>query len=98
FIRNHTLYVADLGTSRERQLTTDGNDDTYNGIFDWVYQEEIYGRGTFKAYWWSPDSTRIAFIQLDEKPVHRFTVVDHIPFRQKLEVTPYPKSGDPNPG
>ena len=97
FVRDHNLYVLDLATKTERQLTTDGNDEILNGVLDWVYQEEVYGRGTFKAYWWSPDSTHIAFLRLDEKPVHRFTVVDHIPYHQKLEVTPYPKAGDPNP-
>src|SRR6266849_7511721 len=97
FVRNNNLYVVDLASQRERQLTTDGNDDILNGIFDWVYQEEIYGRGTFKAYWWSPDSSSVAYIQLDERPVKRFTVVDHIPTMQKIEVTPYPKAGYPNP-
>jgi dipeptidyl-peptidase-4 len=97
FVRKNNLYAVDLASQRERQLTTDGNDDTLNGIFDWVYQEEIYGRGTFKAYWWSPDSSRVAYIQLDERPVKRFTVVDHIPTMQKIEVTPYPKAGYPNP-
>jgi dipeptidyl-peptidase-4 len=97
YVRNNNLYVVDVATQRERQLTTDGNDDILNGVLDWVYQEEIFGRGTFHAYWWSPDSSRIAYIQLDERPVKRFTVVDHIPLMQNLEVTPYPKSGLPNP-
>ena len=97
FVRNNNLYVVDAASQRERQLTTDGNDDTLNGIFDWVYQEEIYGRGNFRAYWWSPDSARIAYLQLDERPVKRFTVVDHIPTMQKLELEPYPKAGYPNP-
>lgn len=97
FIRDNNVYVIDLTTKAEHQLTADGNDDILNGKLDWVYQEEVYGRGTFKAYWWSPDSKSIAFLRLDEKPVHRFTVVDHLPYHQKLEVTPYPKSGDPNP-
>jgi len=97
FVRKNNLYVVDVATQRERQLTTDGNDDILNGIFDWVYQEEIYGRGTFTAYWWSPDSSRIAYIQLDERPVKRFTVVDHIPYMQTVETTPYPKAGYPNP-
>jgi dipeptidyl-peptidase-4 len=97
YVRNNNLFVADVATQRERQLTTDGNDDILNGIFDWVYQEEIYGRGTFRAYWWSPDSSTIAYIQLDERPVKRFTVVDHLPIMQKIEVTPYPKAGFPNP-
>ncbi len=96
FVRDHNLYVVDL-EGRERQLTSDGHRQLLNGRLDWVYQEEIYGRGTHRAYWWSPDSTRLAFLQLDESPVPEFTVVDHIPYRQDLEVYDYPKAGDPNP-
>jgi len=97
FVRNHNLYVVDLATQRERQLTTDGNDNTYNGILDWVYQEEVYGRGNFRAYWWSPDSSTLAYMQLDERPVRRFAVVDHIPTMQHVEEELYPKAGYPNP-
>jgi len=97
FVRNNNLYVVDVATQRERQLTVDGNDDILDGVLDWVYQEEIFGRGNFHAYWWSPDSSRIAYLQLDERPVKRFTVVDHIPLMQALKVTPYPKAGQPNP-
>jgi dipeptidyl-peptidase-4 len=96
FVRNHNLYVTDLD-GRERALTTDGHNQLLNGRLDWVYQEEIYGRGTHRAYWWSPDSARIAFLQLDEAPVPEFTVLDHLPYRQTVEVTDYPKAGDPNP-
>ncbi len=39
----------------------------------------------------------LAYLRLDEHPVHEFTVVDHIPYHQTVEVTPYPKAGDPNP-
>ncbi len=88
FVRDYDLHVADVATGTERALTTDGKAAPngegiiLNGKLDWVYQEEIYGRGSFKAYWWSPDSTRLAFLQLDETPVPEFTVVDHIPYRQ----------------
>ena len=97
FVRNNNMYVFDLATQRERRLTTDGGPKILNGRLDWVYQEELYGRGNFEAYWWSPDSTMLAYLRLDENPVHEFTVVDHIPYRQNVEVTPYPKAGDPNP-
>lgn len=97
FIRDNNLYVVDVASQRERQLTTDGGENTLNGILDWVYQEEVYGRGNFRAYWWSPDSSRLAFMKLDERPVHRFAVVDHIPYRQNVESELYPKAGDPNP-
>ena len=97
FVRNNNIYVYDLAAQRERRLTTDGGAKILNGRLDWVYQEELYGRGNFEAYWWSPDSTKLAYLRLDENPVHEFTVVDHIPYHQGLEVTPYPEAGDPNP-
>ncbi|MEP6820208.1 MAG: S9 family peptidase [bacterium] len=97
FVRNNNIYVYDLAAQRERRLTSDGSPKILNGRLDWVYQEELYGRGNFEAYWWSPDSTKLAYLRLDENPVHEFTVVDHIPYQQGLEVTPYPEAGDPNP-
>src|SRR5438067_832211 len=75
FVRENNLYVIDVATQRERQLTTDGSENTLNGILDWVYQEEVYGRGNFRAYWWSPDSSHLAFLKLDERPVRHFAVV-----------------------
>src|SRR5687768_4785889 len=98
FVRGNNLYVEDVGMQRrERALTRDGSAKILNGRLDWVYQEELYGRGNFGAYWWSPDSKTIAFLRFDETPVPEFTVVDHIPLYQNVEVTPYPKAGAPNP-
>jgi dipeptidyl-peptidase-4 len=97
FLRGNDLYAVDVATQRERALTGDGSDAILNGRLDWLYQEEIYGRGRFRGYWWSPDSARIAFLRLDERPVPEYTVVDHLPYRPALEVTDYPKAGDPNP-
>jgi dipeptidyl-peptidase-4 len=97
FVRSNNLFVVETATPRERAITSDGTADILNGKLDWVYQEEIYGRGEFRAYWWSPDSSRLAFLQLNDGPVPRYTVVDHIPYHPTLEVTPYPKAGDPNP-
>jgi len=97
FVRGNNLFVVDLAGQRERALTSDGGRQIFNGKLDWLYQEEIYGRDEFRGYWWSPDSARIAFLQLDERPVPEYTVVDHIPYRPTLEVTDYPKAGDANP-
>ncbi len=87
FVRSNDMYVFDLSTQKERRLTTDGGPKILNGRLDWVYQEELYGRGDFQAYWWSPDSTMLAYLRLDENPVHEFVVVDHIPYRQTVEIT-----------
>jgi dipeptidyl-peptidase-4 len=97
FVRGNNLYVVDIATGRERALTADGDQKILNGRLDWVYQEELYGRGNFRAYWWSPDSTKIAYLKLDETQVREFAVVDHIARLQEVEIGPYPKAGDPNP-
>ena len=97
FVRKNDLYVVDLRTRAERRLTNTGGEKILNGILDWVYEEELYGRGNKRGYWWSPDSARIAFLNTDERPVRTFPVVDHIPRQQILEDTPYPLAGDPNP-
>jgi dipeptidyl-peptidase-4 len=97
FVRAHNLHAVDIASGQQRALTRDGSAELLNGKLDWLYQEEIYGRGQFRGYWWSPDSASLAFLQLDERPVPEYTVVDHIPYRPALEVTDYPKAGDPNP-
>jgi dipeptidyl-peptidase-4 len=97
FVRANDVYVVPVGGGTERRLTTDGSPDILNGKLDWVYQEEVYGRGNFRSHWWSPDSRRIAFLRLDEKAVPKYTLVDDITTRPNVEVYPYPKAGDPNP-
>lgn len=100
YVDGNDLHARATASDEARRLTSDGSGSLFNGKLDWVYQEEVYGRGDFKAYWWSPDSRYLAFLSLDESDVHEFTVVDHIEeghFRVKPEITHYPKVGDPNP-
>ena len=97
YVRANNLHVSNVTTGRETALTTDGTSKILNGRLDWVYEEEIYGRGENRAYWWSPDSTRIAFLRLDDTRAPSFAVVDHIPHEQDVEQWDYPKAGDPNP-
>jgi dipeptidyl-peptidase-4 len=97
FVRANNLYVADVARGRETALTSDGTVKVRNGALDWVYEEEIYGRGQNRGYWWSPDSTRIAFLRIDDTPVPAYALVDHIPYQQNVEHWDYPKAGDPNP-
>ena len=97
FVRDNDLYVIEVATGREERLTSDGSPDILNGKLDWVYQEEIYGRGTYRAHWWSPDSSSIAFLRLDEHGVPRYTLVDDVAEPLGVEVTPYPRPGEPNP-
>jgi dipeptidyl-peptidase-4 len=97
FIKENNLYVSDVAAPAEHALTTDGGSKVFNGVLDWVYSEELYGRGTYRAYWWSPDSSKIALLQLDDRAVPEYTLVDEIPYHPTLDTFPYPKAGDPNP-
>ena len=97
FVRDNNLFVVDVASGKETQITDDGSEKFLNGILDWVYEEELYGRGNKRGYWWSPDSSRIAFIRTDETPVKNFVVVNHQGAYQTVENTPYPKAGSPNP-
>ncbi len=97
FLRGNDLYVSAAVDGVETRLTTDGSGAVFNGRLDWVYQEELYGRGNWRGFWWSPDSQKIAYLQLDESKVPTFTGVDHRPIHQRLLTANYPKVGDPNP-
>ncbi len=97
YVNADGLNVLDLQTKTNRLLKADDPQSELIGKLDWVYQEELYGRGNFKGYWFSPDSKTIAFLKLDESPVATFTITDHIPVRGEDEFLNYPKAGDPNP-
>jgi dipeptidyl-peptidase-4 len=97
FVNNNNLHVTAIAPPAERALTTDGDAELLNGKLDWVYSEELYGRGTYRGYWWSPDSSHIAFLQLDEKLVPEYALVDDIPHHPDVRRWHYPKAGDPNP-
>jgi dipeptidyl-peptidase-4 len=97
YVRDNNIFVTDVATGRTKQLTRDGSEKILNGYLDWVYEEELYGRGQKRAYWWSPDSRYIAFLRLDESPVPKFVIPNDIPTDQNVEIQSYPQSGDPNP-
>jgi hypothetical protein len=69
---NNTDMVPQPGPVR--RWTFDGDNDVLNGRLDWVYQEEIYGRGEYGGYWWSPDSQSLAYLRLDEAAIRPYTV------------------------
>lgn len=96
FVRANDLWVVDVATGTERALTSGGTDTLRNGKADWVYYEEIFNRGQ-TTYWWSPDSTRIAYFQIDSSPIKVYTLVNDIPEGLAVEETRYPKVGQPNP-
>lgn len=97
FVRDNNLHVVATAGSKPRRLTADGGPLRLNGVLDWVYMEEVYGRGRQAAHWWSPDETRIAFLQFDETGVPEYTIVDESRRPAGVEKSWYPKAGDANP-
>jgi dipeptidyl-peptidase-4 len=98
FTRDNDLYSINLTTGKEFRYTTDGSKVVYSGYAAWVYYEEIFGRSsTYKAYYWSPDSKKIAFYRFDEKDVPMFPIYNSKGQHGYLEETRYPKAGDKNP-
>ncbi|HEX6813967.1 MAG TPA: S9 family peptidase [Planctomycetota bacterium] len=97
FVAKFNLHMAPATGGEVRALTKEGHEDLFFGRLDWVYQEELYGRGNFQGYWWSPDSKHIALLRLDESPVQEFVLVGDSPARPPVEKTNYPKVGEPNP-
>lgn len=93
FARSYNLFVKDMD-GNETALTTDGTEDLRNAFPDWVYPEEL---GQYQAFWWSPDSKKIAFMQFDEKPVTKYPIVHDVQPIPRFELLGYPKPGGNNP-
>lgn len=92
--RGGNLYVYDLAAKAERALTTGGNDSIFNGVFDWVYEEEF---GMAQAWRWSPDSRYIAYWQTDERAVPIVQLTNYEGKWPSWMKVAFPKVGDPNP-
>jgi dipeptidyl-peptidase-4 len=98
YTRNNNLFVADIETGKEFQITFDGSDVVYNGWASWVYYEEILGReSNYAAFWWAPNSEQLAFLRFDDSPVPKFPLYKADGSHGELEWAHYPKAGDPNP-
>ncbi len=96
FVSEGDLHLVEIGSGEVKRLTEREGDHILNGCLDWVYQEEVYGRGNFKGYWWSPDSQYLAFLQLDVSEVPVSTIVDQRSIPSGIEQQRYPYPGDPN--
>lgn len=93
YVRDQNLFVIDLATGQERQLTTDGKGTVHNGEAEFVAQEEM---DQHTGYYWAPDDSAIAYRRYDEAQVpvaRRFEI-----FADRTEVIDqrYPAAGAKN--
>ena len=95
YTRDNDLYTFHLLNKKETRLTFDGSKTLLNGYASWVYMEEILGRPTqYCAFWWSPDSRRLAFFHTDDSQVPLFTITDSPGQNGYVETLRYPKPGN----
>src|SRR6266852_5518045 len=94
FVREHNLWLVSLADGKERAVTRGGTEEIRKGELDWVYPEELEIK---TAYWWSPDSSAIAYLEMDERKVSQYPMVDFSSPSGEAEMERYPTAGGANP-
>ncbi|MGD2136207.1 MAG: DPP IV N-terminal domain-containing protein [Gemmatimonadales bacterium] len=89
FIRDYDLWVRDLATGEETQLTTDGVED-----FGYATNNAGWVKRDSPVVTWSPDSRRIATFQHDGRGVSHMYLVRTQVGEPTLEAWRYPLPGD----
>ncbi|XP_020277836.1 venom dipeptidyl peptidase 4 isoform X2 [Pseudomyrmex gracilis] len=104
YVHNRDIYHIKFNDDQNvlRRVTTSGESkDIYNGIPDWVYEEEVLSSAT--AMWYSPDGRHLAFATFNDTVVKDITYFhygepgslnDQYPTSVKIK---YPKVGTSNP-
>ena len=103
FFRDNNLFIKDLVSKKEVAITTDGiKNGIINGAPDWVYEEEF---AFLKAYCWSLDGTKLAYMRFDESKVKEFSMILYKGNNPELNENQlyssdytwkYPKAGEDN--
>ncbi len=98
FMRDNNLFIKDLVTGEEKQITFDGEKNKIiNGAPDWVYEEEF---SFSQAYQWSPGGRYLAYMKFDESRVKEYQLTFYpddfrLPYPTYYKYK-YPKAGEEN--
>lgn len=94
YVRDNNIYLFDIATQKEIQITTDGKvNEIINGAPDWVYEEEF---GFAQGFEWSPDGKKIAFYKFDESKVKQWSMRYYGELYPDDYTYKYPKAGEDN--
>ena len=94
FVRDHNVWLVRIADGKERAFTREGTEEVRKGELDWVYPEEL---DITTAYWWAPDSSAIAYLEMDERKVTQYPLVDFASYTGESEPERYPVAGGINP-
>ncbi len=89
FLKDHNLWMRDLGSGAETPLTTDGVED-----FGYATNNAGWVRSDRPVLRWSPDSRRIATFQQDDRGVGMMYLVSTAVGHPKLDAWRYPLPED----
>lgn len=94
YVRNNDLFYVSFPELKEIRVTNTGKfNHIINGSTDWVYEEEF---AFVKAFFWSPDSKKLAYYTFDESEVKEYNMqlwYELYPEDYKFK---YPKAGEKN--
>lgn len=94
FVRENDLWIKNFKTNDEHQITNDGKQNfIINGTTDWVYEEEFT---ITKAFFWSPDGSKLAYLRFDETNVKEFVLLNYGDLYPEEHRFKYPKAGEDN--
>ena len=91
--RGNELFVIEIESRQERQLTTGANEFIGHATAEFVAQEEL---DRFDGFWWSPDSKSIAYQETDNTDVEIRYISDPLHPESAPAKNFYPRPGTPN--
>ncbi|XP_063789703.1 prolyl endopeptidase FAP-like isoform X2 [Pseudophryne corroboree] len=97
YVMDNNIYLKNEPGQPSVPLRRDGKENKiFNGIPDWVYEEEMLG--TKYATWWSPSGKFIAYVQFNDTdvPAIEYPFYGEDQYPQTIKI-PYPKAGAKNP-
>jgi len=103
---NNIFYKPNMKTGAVHRITLSGLRGTiYNGVADWLYEEEILGQS--EALWVSKEGSKLAYVTFNDTLVEKVTLREYgtpkdsgAPIKEKglrEKTFRYPKAGSTNP-
>jgi len=89
FVRDHNLFLREMSSGRETQLTTDGIDE-----FAYATNNAGWTKSDRPVILWSPDSKRFATFQHDQRGTSEMVLASTNPGAPRAEIWKYPLPGD----
>ena len=92
YVTGNDLYILpadqiDAASPKSIRVTSDGAPSIFNGVPDWVYEEEVFSADF--ALWWNPTGDTVAYLRSDETEVRDFKLEYYNPTEDAFKVNPY---------